>query len=108
MNPATMESPAPTKEVLDQMVHLMEKSGKIGDIETYRKGVYAREEESRKILFTLSAPSFSASAASIVFKNSSTVFAFLKLPVKFSSIRSTDGGYADPHGPVRRKAGHPV
>lgn len=34
------------KEVLDQMVHLMEKSGKIGDIETYRKGVYAREEES--------------------------------------------------------------
>lgn len=33
------------KEVLDQMVDLMAKSGKINDIETYRKGVYAREEE---------------------------------------------------------------
>ena len=34
------------KEVLDQMVALMAKSGKISDVETYRKGVYAREEES--------------------------------------------------------------
>ena len=34
------------KEVLDQMVALMAKSGKINDVETYRKGVYAREEES--------------------------------------------------------------
>lgn len=34
------------KEALDEMVDLMAKSGKIGDIETYRKGVYAREEES--------------------------------------------------------------
>ena len=33
------------KEVLDKMVDLMAKSGKIGDVETYRKGVYAREEE---------------------------------------------------------------
>lgn len=33
------------KEVLDKMVDLMEKSGKINDVETYRKGVYAREEE---------------------------------------------------------------
>lgn len=33
-------------EVLDQMVALMVKSGKIQDAETYRKGVYAREEES--------------------------------------------------------------
>ena len=34
------------KEVLDTMVELMAKSGKIADVETYRKGVYAREEES--------------------------------------------------------------
>lgn len=34
------------KEALDQMVALMADSGKINDIETYRKGVYAREEES--------------------------------------------------------------
>ncbi len=34
------------KEALDTMVALMAKSGKIADVETYRKGVYAREEES--------------------------------------------------------------
>lgn len=33
-------------EALDQIVELMAKSGKINDIEKYRKGVYAREEES--------------------------------------------------------------
>lgn len=33
------------KEVLDKMVDLMVKSGKIRDVEIYRKGVYAREEE---------------------------------------------------------------
>ncbi len=33
------------KEVLDKMVDLMAKSGKIRDVEVYRKGVYAREEE---------------------------------------------------------------
>ena len=33
-------------EALDKMVDLMAKSGKINDVETYRKGVYAREEES--------------------------------------------------------------
>ena len=32
-------------EALDAMVALMAKSGKINDIEKYRKGVYAREEE---------------------------------------------------------------
>lgn len=32
-------------DVLNQMVDLMAKSGKIADIETYRKGVFAREEE---------------------------------------------------------------
>ena len=34
------------KETLDVMVDLMAKSGKINDVEVYRKGVYAREEES--------------------------------------------------------------
>lgn len=34
------------KDALDKMVDLMAASGKINDIETYRKGVYAREEES--------------------------------------------------------------
>lgn len=34
------------KDALDKMVELMEASGKISDVETYRKGVYAREEES--------------------------------------------------------------
>lgn len=34
------------KEAIDKMVDLMAKSGKIADVETYRKGVYAREEES--------------------------------------------------------------
>lgn len=33
------------KEILDKIVDLMTKSGKINDIETYRKGVFAREEE---------------------------------------------------------------
>lgn len=34
------------EEVLDKMVDLMAKSGKISDVETYRKGVAAREAES--------------------------------------------------------------
>lgn len=34
------------QDALDKMVELMEASGKISDVETYRKGVYAREEES--------------------------------------------------------------
>lgn len=33
------------EDVLNQMVNLMKKSGKISDVETYRKGVFAREEE---------------------------------------------------------------
>ncbi len=33
------------QDALNQMVDLMAKSGKITDVETYRKGVYAREEE---------------------------------------------------------------
>lgn len=33
------------KNALDKIVDLMAKSGKINDLETYRKGVYAREEE---------------------------------------------------------------
>lgn len=33
-------------DALDQMVELMAASGKINDVEAYRKGVYAREEES--------------------------------------------------------------
>ncbi len=33
------------QDALDKMVNLMAKSGKINDVETYRKGVYAREEE---------------------------------------------------------------
>lgn len=36
---------ATKKEALDTMVELMAASGKIADVETYRKGVYAREEE---------------------------------------------------------------
>ncbi|MCM1245221.1 MAG: fructose-specific PTS transporter subunit EIIC [Roseburia sp.] len=34
------------KDALDKMVELMAASGKLDDVETYRKGVYAREEES--------------------------------------------------------------
>lgn len=37
---------ATKQEALDKMVALMEKSGKINDVETYRKGVYEREKES--------------------------------------------------------------
>ena len=33
------------KEALDTLVDLMDASGKLNDIDTYRKGVYAREEE---------------------------------------------------------------
>lgn len=33
------------QDALNQMVDLMAKSGKIADVETYRQGVYAREEE---------------------------------------------------------------
>ncbi len=38
-------APTSKKEALDQMVDLMVKSGKIKDVESYRKAVYAREEE---------------------------------------------------------------
>ncbi|MBQ7954679.1 MAG: PTS sugar transporter subunit IIA [Lachnospiraceae bacterium] len=37
--------PADKKEALDMAIRLMEKSGKISDVESYRKQVYAREEE---------------------------------------------------------------
>ena len=40
-------SPQNKKEALDQAVELMARSGKINDIEAYRKQVYAREEERR-------------------------------------------------------------
>ena len=39
-------TPKTKAEALDQMVELMEKSGKLSDKEAYRKQVYAREEES--------------------------------------------------------------
>ena len=39
-------APKSKKEALDQIVELMEKSGKIRDLEAYRKQVYLREEES--------------------------------------------------------------
>ncbi len=39
-------SPQTKKEALDMAVELMNRSGKISDIEAYRKQVYAREEES--------------------------------------------------------------
>ena len=37
--------PGNKTEVLNHMVDLMAKGGNIADIETYRKGVFAREEE---------------------------------------------------------------
>ena len=39
-------APTGKKEALDQMVELMVRSGKISDVESYRRQVYAREEES--------------------------------------------------------------
>ena len=39
-------SPQNKKEALDQAVELMARSGKINEVEAYRKQVYAREEES--------------------------------------------------------------
>lgn len=39
-------TPGTKKEALDQMVELMNASGKIQDVEAYRKQVYLREEES--------------------------------------------------------------
>ena len=39
-------APKSKNEALDQVIHLMVKSGKINDEEAYRKQVYAREEES--------------------------------------------------------------
>lgn len=38
-------TPAGKIEALNQCIDLMAKSGKIADVETYRKGVFAREEE---------------------------------------------------------------
>ena len=38
-------TPAGKTEALNQCINLMAKSGKIADVETYRKGVFAREEE---------------------------------------------------------------
>ena len=38
-------TPARKTEALNQCIDLMAKSGKIADVETYRKGVFAREEE---------------------------------------------------------------
>ncbi|MDE7432141.1 MAG: PTS sugar transporter subunit IIA, partial [Lachnospiraceae bacterium] len=39
-------TPGSKSEALDQMVALMAKSGKINDVEAYKRQVYAREEES--------------------------------------------------------------
>lgn len=39
-------APKSKNEALDQIIELMAKSGKINDVEAYRKQVYAREEES--------------------------------------------------------------
>lgn len=39
-------TPGSKSEALDQVVELMVKSGKIKDAESYRRQVYAREEES--------------------------------------------------------------
>lgn len=39
-------APTGKKDALDQMVELMARSGKISDVESYRRQVYAREEES--------------------------------------------------------------
>ncbi len=39
-------APKSKKEALDEIVGLMDRSGKLGDVEAYRKQVYAREEES--------------------------------------------------------------
>ena len=41
------------EDVLNQMVSLMVKSGKIADEETYRKGVFAREELERALQFLI-------------------------------------------------------
>lgn len=41
-----MGNPADKTQALNQMVDLMAKSGNINDVETYRKGVFKREEES--------------------------------------------------------------
>ena len=38
-------TPGDKTEVLNHMVDLMAKGGNISDVETYRKGVFAREEE---------------------------------------------------------------
>ena len=37
-------TPAGKTEALNQCIDLMAKSGKIADVEKYRKGVFAREE----------------------------------------------------------------
>ena len=39
-------TPKTKQEALDQLVNLMARSGKLSDVESYRKQVYAREEES--------------------------------------------------------------
>ncbi len=39
-------APAGKKEAIDQMIDLMARSGKINDVDKYRREVYAREEES--------------------------------------------------------------
>ena len=39
-------APKNKKEALDQIVELMDRSGKINDLDAYREQVYAREEES--------------------------------------------------------------
>lgn len=41
---------ADKKAALDQMVELMDASGKLRDKETYRQGVYAREQEGALVL----------------------------------------------------------
>ena len=38
-------TPATKSQALDQLVELMDKSGKISDVESYRQKVYAREED---------------------------------------------------------------
>lgn len=48
------------KEALDHAVDLMARSGKIGDVETYRNGVYAREEEGHQPVLVRELPFLTA------------------------------------------------
>ena len=67
--------------VIDELVELVDNSGNLNDSDEYKEAILAREELSTTS-FTSSSGNFSFSFTFIYFKNSSILYAFIKLFLK--------------------------